>query len=194
MATWAQVLKSFDKQLDHREIDEFLRHLNKSVNSHIRELEKEIKNQSPDKVEDPRDLNDYRDYLEERIMYLYATKVLGDELSIIALYKKIEIHTNRIIKRKFPTRDAKKLSDIKYLKDKLQLDIKTVEGYSSLNELRLINNSIKHEGKVSAELAKQFPSWKEGAKLSDLDLSYKRLLPGVNQYVKDLVEKLYAIK
>ena len=55
------------------------------------------------------------------------------------------------------------------------------------------NNSIKHEGKVSIELAKEFPLWVQGAELPELDKVFQRLLPEIKKYVADLTERLYVV-
>jgi len=192
MPSWPDFMKNFDKRLECEEIDDFLDHLNTSVNRRIKKIEEEEKNLSPDKFENPIDMDYYRDHLNEFIISLNATKSLGDELSIIALYKKVETQTVRVLKMKLPNMTSKRLSIYTQFCEALPFDVKTVDGFLSFNELRLINNSIKHEGKVSSDLAKEFPTWNEGAELPDLDLSFQRLLPGVKHYVADLVERLYA--
>ena len=68
----------------------------------------------------------------------------------------------------------------------------TINPRKAQKTLRLLNNSIKHEGKVSTELAKEFPQWTQGAELSELDKAFQRLLPEVKKYVADLAERLYA--
>lgn len=192
MPSWKQVLKNFDKRLDHDEIDEFLDHLNASLNRRIKRLEEEERNLSLEQFEDPRDIDGYRDHLGDLAASVYAAKALGDELSIIALYKKVESHTGRVVKKKVPTAATANLSYFKQLCSALLFDIKTIDGFAGFNELRLLNNSIKHEGKVSTELAKEFPQWTQGAELSELDKAFQRLLPEVKKYVADLAERLYA--
>lgn len=192
MPSWKQVLKNFDKRLDHDEIDEFLDHLNASLNRRIKRFEEEERNLSPEQFEDPRDIDGYRDHLNDLAASVYEAKALGDELSIIALYKKVEAHTGRVVKKKVPTAATANLSYFKQLCGALPFDIKTVDGFAGFNEIRLLNNSIKHEGMVSAELAKEFPQWTQGAELSELDKAFQRLLPEVKRYVADLAEKLYA--
>lgn len=193
MGSWEQLIENFDKRLDHEEIDDFLVHLNESVGRRIKALEDESSNLSSENFEDPRDIDAYKSHLDELIGSSYSAKMLGDELSIIALYKKVEIHTGNVIKRKIPSASSKNLSYFKEL-CKVVPYIKTVDGYSAFNELRLINNSIKHGGKVSSELADNFSCWKENDEISGLEDAFKRLLPKVKQYVRNLVEKIYADK
>lgn len=188
-----QVLKNHDKRLDHDEIDMFLGLLKISISRQMKELEEEKRNLSTEQFDDPREIDAYKSHLEDIAGSLYATQVLGDELSILALYKKIEVHTIRVVKKKLPSTANKNLSIFSNLKESLlPIKIESIDGYSGFNELRLINNSIKHSGKVSSELAKEFPHWKKDAELSDLESTYQRLLPEVERYVSDLTEKLYA--
>jgi len=193
MGSWEQLIENFDKRLDHEEIDDFLVHLNESVSRRIKALEDESSSLSSENFEDPRDVDAYRSHLDELIGASYSAKVLGDELSIIALYKKVEIHTGNVIKRKIPSASSKNLAYFNQLKAVVPY-IENVDGYLAYTELRLINNSIKHGGKVSAELANNFSFWKENDEISGLEDAFKRLLPEVKQYVKKLVERIYADK
>lgn len=192
MSSWEQVIKNFDRRLEHEEIDEFLDHLNASIKHRIKRLEDDYKNLTVDFVEDPRDLDAYRDHLGELIASTYAAKALGDELSIIALYKKVETKTVNIVKRHLPSVAHKKLFTFKSLCEELPFDIKTLNGFTSFNELRLLNNSIKHAACVSLELADNFPLWVSGAELERLDIAFVRLLPGVKTYVSEFAENIYA--
>lgn len=193
MPSWKQAFKNLDKRLDHEEIDDFLDHLNVSLNRRIKRLEDEERSLSPEQFEDPLDIHEYREHLGELAASVYAAKALGDELSIIALYKKVEAHTGRVVKRKVPKAATANLAYFKQLCNVLPFDIQTVDGFAGFNELRLLNNSIKHEGKVSIELAKEFPLWVQGAELPELDKVFQRLLPEIKKYVADLTERLYVV-
>ncbi|ADT92955.1 hypothetical protein [Shewanella baltica] len=193
MPSWKQAFKNLDKRLDHEEIDDFLDHLNASLNRRIKRLEDEELSLSPEQFEDPLDIDEYREHLGELAASVYAAKALGDELSIIALYKKVEAHTGRVVKRKVPKAATANLAYFKQLCNVLPFDIQTVDGFAGFNELRLLNNSIKHEGKVSIELAKEFPLWVQGAELPELDKVFQRLLPEIKKYVADLTERLYVV-
>lgn len=192
MPSWSRISMNFDKNLDHEEIDEFLEHLSASVGRRLQRLGEEYKTLSEDQFEYPNDIHPYRDHLTEQMMSSQAAKELGDELSIVALYKKVEAQTGRVIKRRVPAAASKKLAYFTQLCEALPFDIKTVNGFVSFNELRLLNNSIKHGGVVSQELADSFPSWAAGAEPKELGSAFSRLLPGVKSYVSDLVEKVYA--
>ena len=61
---------------------------------------------------------------------------------------------------------------------------------AEVNELRCLNNAVKHDGHVGEELA-AFPHWKlrEGETLGDLRPHYARLRPTVKHYMDDLTKK-----
>ena len=103
MPSLKQLIMNFDKRLDHEELDEFLDHLSASINRRLKRLEEDERTLSQEQFEDPRDMEGYRNHLEDLAASAYAAKVLGDELSIIALYKKVEVHTGRVVKKKVPT-------------------------------------------------------------------------------------------
>lgn len=192
MGSFANMWKNFDKRLNHDELDEFQSHLNAALRRRIKSLEEEERNLTPDQFEYPDDIDRYRDHLSELFQSALDARELGYELSIIALYKKVEGHVGRFLHKRLPSAAGKNLSYFAQLCAALPFDIKTVEGFAGFNELRLLNNAIKHGGVVSDELAKNFPSWKEGEKLTGLDEAFDRLLPEVKRYVADLVEKVYA--
>lgn len=192
MSSWSLISMNFERNLDHEEIDEFLEHLNASIRRRLRSLEEEYSTLSDEQFAHADDILTYRDHLTEQMISAQGAKDLGDELAIVALYKKVEAKSGRIIKRRIPSAISKNLSYYNQLCDALPFDIKTVNGFASFNELRLLNNSIKHGGTVSHELAVNFPSWPPGADLKELGSAFARILPGVKSYVLDLVEKLYA--
>lgn len=194
MHSWERMYKNFDKRLEHEEIDEFVRHLNASLDRRIKHDEERIKNITEDDMEDPRDLDAYRDHLIELSGAVYAAKDLGHELSIIALYKKVESHVCKVVSRKVPAAEGKNLVHILDLKRVLPFDMASVMEFDAYNELRLINNAIKHGGKVTRQLSEEYPVWVVGEELSDLGASYDRLLPRIKVFVSALVEKLYAVQ
>jgi hypothetical protein len=114
---------------------------------------------------------------------------LGEELSIVALYRVLELTTKQIIKARFG--DQRWASDIRQLKRELArigVDLEQVDHFQVANETRLLNNSIKHNGRVSAELARKFSSWTVDDELRGLVAAFYRLAPGVPHYLKALAK------
>lgn len=139
--------------------------------------------------------DDYKLHIEENIIDeangLNEVEELAYELAIIALYKKIEITTKKILKITYPEIDRKKLYKFqelkKTLKDK-EIDIENLNYYLAMDELRCLNNSIKHSGEVSNELAK-YAGWNENERIDNLQEAYKRLAPKCNDYINELLNQ-----
>ena len=75
----------------------------------------------------------------------------------------------------------------------LKIDACEIRRAKSVDELRRLNNAIKHERRVNGALAK-FSRWKgkEGKELGDLERHYARLQPRAKQYLEDLAKRLKA--
>jgi hypothetical protein len=188
--SFVKMLENFQKRMEVDAIEEFRAHLNASVNRSKKQIENKYSDIKLSQFENEYDMESYKGMLEDEIFMLEEVKNLADELSITALYKHIELHTKRVVKRHLPSIDESSISDIRRLKIALPFKLEKVYEYSSFNELRLINNSIKHQGKVSNQLASAFPNWVKGEKLSDLSNVYDRILPGIKMYVSSLVSNI----
>jgi len=191
--SWAKIFKNFDKRLDIEDINEFQTHLNGAVDRKLNSLDEKYKNLSEDDVEDLVDLDGYKNHLEDIMISTYSAKTLGYELSIIALYKKVELKISKLAPRFIEDSDKKKFSYYKTIIKTFPF-IGNLNGFKSYHELRLLNNAIKHESEVSPELAEHFPTWTVGEELKDLDKAYDRLLPGVLEFVSNFAEELHAMK
>jgi hypothetical protein len=66
----------------------------------------------------------------------------------------------------------------------------SVPHFRAIDELRLLNNAIKHEGKVTKQLSQKYRRWCEGKKLEGLDQAYDRLRPKVPVYIFRLAQRL----
>jgi hypothetical protein len=193
MVSWEQLTINYDKNIDLEDIEEMQLRLNLSVDKKLASLQKQIDNASESDLEDPSRLSCYKEHLEDLMISTYSAKLLGHELSIIALYKKIEIKMIKIVSSKLQDVTKRRLSYFDYFKKVIPFSVEGVQGYQSLNELRLINNCIKHGGYVDNSLATDYPNWIEGQELKDLDATYDRLLPGVKDYVSNMVDNLYSL-
>lgn len=194
MVSWEQLTRNFDKNIDLEDIEEMQSNLNFSVDKKLASLQERFDNASESDLEDPSRLPCYKEHLEDLMISTYSAKLLGHELSIIALYKKIEIKMKKIVLSKVQGVNERNLSYFNYFKEVIPFSVEDIEGYHSFNELRLINNCIKHGGYVDNSLASDYSNWTESDELKDLDASYDRLLPGVKAYVSNMVDSLYAIE
>ncbi len=135
----------------------------------------------------------YRNHLEDALDFLGDITYLSSELCILALHKKLEITTRKILLRFYPNLKADDLYKIDYLKKHLPFDITALKEYSSADELRCISNAIKHDGRTTKQLAK-FPGWIQGQALANLDGAYNRLAPLVKNYITNLCHEVYKDK
>jgi len=174
------LIRNTEKQLDTEFIDEFIFH----VDSSLTKSRSDVKS----------DFQLATEQVEDKCYMLDEVKKLANELSILALYKKIEIHTRDAVNHHILSIDQRKLSNINDLKSSLPFVLESVDEYSAFNELRLLNNSIKHNGEVSEKLSKNFQSWKKGEELYDLDKAYNRLKPKVKIYIESLVSLILKSK
>ncbi|SGZ10119.1 Putative uncharacterized protein [Moritella viscosa] len=189
---WEKFFKNFDKRLDVEDIYEFQTHFNGAVDRKLKLLDEQYKNLSEEGMEDPMDLDRYKDHLEDIMISTYSAKTLGHELSIIALYKKVELKIKKLAPRFIKNADSKNFSYYKQVIKAFPF-IENLGGFDSYHELRLLNNAIKHGSEVSSELSTNFPIWIVGEELKDLDKAYERLLPGVLKFVSNFAEELHAI-
>lgn len=94
---------------------------------------------------------------------------------------------------RFGTAAGRKASNIKALCSFLQgqgINIERIPHYRAVNELRLLNNAIKHAGRVTAELAREYPRWTQYKELAALGAAYDRLKRHVPSYVFRFAERV----
>lgn len=184
------------KTLNHHHIDNFLEHLKESLHQAYKRLEVIPTNQY------------VGDYLAD-IELLIATSDLGDELTILALFKTVEIQAIRFIKNLKPSLSVfqpkkegkRKGQEKKFFLSEILQELKEKQFISSIryensyNELRLLNNSIKHQGLVNKDLAEIFPKYgNEDDELKDLDKAYTRLKPEIKFFFADLFDNVYTCR
>jgi len=98
-----------------------------------------------------------------------------------------QINTGQVLAQRFGPAARKNASYIerlhKFLMQQQRIDIKRTPHYRAVNELRLLNNAVKHAGRVTAELAREYPRWKQGRKLTGVGAAYERLRRPVPSYI-----------
>ena len=134
---------------------------------------------------------------------------LSSEFAIIGLWRCVELYRKDAIRhalgdddaiRSFLGRKKSKRPFLFHHQDcvdilaELKIEESKVRCAISVYELRCLNNAIKHERRVSNELAAKFLEWKgkEGEELGDLERHYHRLQPLAKQYLEDLAKRLKA--
>lgn len=164
------------------EIDRFREHVHDARAARQRSIHKRAVELPPEA----------REFLADDIAELDMVSQLADQLSIVALYRVVELSTGQILAHEFGKSAGDKASDIRKVRDLLKqkgVDLAAIPHYRAIDELRLLNNAIKHEGHVTNALA-EYSRWKEGDELTGLDKAYARLRPKVPAYILRLAERM----
>ncbi len=118
---------------------------------------------------------------------------LYTESAIVALWRCVELFRKRTIAQALGPAQAKSVyrhRDFSNALARLRISEPKVRCARSVDELRCINNAVKHEGRVGRELA-ACPRWKkrQGEELGNLRLHYARLRSLTERYIEDLMTK-----
>jgi hypothetical protein len=134
------------------------------------------------------------EFLIDEVYELDTVSRLADHFAIVSLYRVVEINTARMLSHEFGKAATKKASHIAKLTDFLKrekgVSLSSVPYYRAIDELRLLNNAIKHAGTVTKELADKYNRWREGEELSGLDRAYDRFRPKVPAYIFRLAQRM----
>jgi hypothetical protein len=148
-------------------VRDFRYHFEKQYRSEVRRLEQRAVRAAG---------TDEEGAISEEYAVLDEIRALTDEMAVVALYRIVELNTQAILRWRYKAK-AKQLYRFdrmaQRLKRDLRLDVQKLPNFRSADELRLINNAIKHTRKVSPELA-TYPGWVEGQKLSKLGDTFER--------------------
>lgn len=113
---------------------------------------------------------------------------LLNELLILASQKSIEQHLTRLAKTAFDLPNTKDLYVFKKLKSHFRdngINIEIAIHFKSINEIRLVANSIKHGTVVSPELA-AISGWTQGKHLSNMHEFYQRVKPHIPLFIEHI--------
>jgi hypothetical protein len=156
------------------DIDRFREHVHEGRAQRQRALQRRTESLPPEMQE----------LLADQMSELDVISSLAEELTIIALYRVLELNTGRMLAHEFGKARIKKekvASNVgtlkKFLRKERGIDLCSVPHYQAINQLRCLNNKIKHEGLGDKEL-------------KTLDKAYVRLRPKVPAYIFRLAERL----
>lgn len=191
--SFSKMLENSHRRINDEAILEFRELVNSSLSGWVRKVDDEWNSLSPERFLDENDMEGYKNVLDDQYHLASQVRNLANELSITALYKLVEIHTKKVIKWHLPSIESKKLFNINSLDKALPFNLADVKSYSNFDELRELNNSIKHLGTVSEKLSEKYSNngWKQGNDLEHLDKVYERLAPKISVYMDDLAAKIY---
>ena len=138
------------------------------------------------------------DWLVDEVEELEDLALLSEEFAIVGLWRGIELYRKRAMGIALNKNAARRSFRHKeFQKDLLQFQVEETKLRCAryVDELRCLNNAIKHERRVDDELA-EFPLWKKkkGKKLGGLERHYLRLRPYAMRYLEDLTKVLNNAK
>ena len=118
---------------------------------------------------------------------------LNSELALIALWRCVELCRKRVIQGTLGNEVAREAwthaKAVKALKE-IGIAGSKLQSWKTVDELRCLNNAIKHSGYVEGPLAKH-NAWsaKRGELIDGLDGEYPRFRQAADEYIKDLLLK-----
>lgn len=191
-AQFGAMLRSIHLNINSQIIDDFRLHFHNSVAESQKALHKTYEGLTDDQFECEQDRERYEDILSDDFWQLDEVKKLGESLSIVGLYRLVETQLGTVLKVTFPSLGKKKKAGV-IRGDSSEINCHVLVGFKAIDELRLINNCIKHnDSKANNELATAYPTWVEGKEMEDLGAHYVRLKPDVTSYIKAFVNEAYV--
>lgn len=131
---------------------------------------------------------EYAEVLGDEKQVLDEIQDLADEMAIIGLYRIVELNLKKLALHLYTSGNRPELRNTGAVRSKLKsdynLDINNIYNFDEVNELRVLNNAIKHQREVTEELA-EFGGWTEGDSLKNLDDAFNRLKPAVQEYLEN---------
>jgi len=182
------------KDLDLTVIDRFLESVSTHIGNETKILNKTMSEWAKDAKTDEQ-IEALQDHHQYESFYLEQIPPLSQELAIVALYKKIELMHKKSAQTALPGIPANtfyKIDNLIKALKKQGINIETLPHYSAMDEVRCLNNDIKHSGKVGSLLAK-YPGWTLGHTLENLDAAYQRLSPLCEKYASEYIDELIKV-
>jgi hypothetical protein len=179
------------ERLSRFEVDMVTRYLestHKQFQEETTKLGKEIKSLKKNQFKDEDDYEAYVNTQSSDYEILEDIKCLSEQLAIVAIYRIVELNMKKILLWRYPKEEVEKLKRIDYIAKRLSKDGIKLEGvphYKAVNEIRLLNNAVKHENKVTKDLEK-YRGYKEGNELTNLGRAFNRLSLKVPRFLRFL--------
>lgn len=131
------------------------------------------------------------DFAADDAAILTELAALRDQLAVVALYRIVELNTSRIMAWAYGSEAVKKRKlyvvtnlEVALRKD-FSLELSSLRDYPVIDELRLVNNAVKHENAVTKEIAKR-TGWMEGTPLLELESRLDRYMDAIPDYLLQL--------
>lgn len=188
-------------------IDDIIKATRNRIRENIAEHEKwiEIETGDPQRFKDLNDTAEeggYRlqeqmsGYIQE-IIYLEEEMLALHELKIIYAFKHLEINIKLLISAAYHEQSVSKMFRWENLIESMlskNIKVKNFDSYKAVNQLRLVNNFIKHSnGAIPDENIKNISEFSPNGEVTFVTLEsfYKRVKVSPNEFLKELSTEIY---
>ncbi len=134
-------------------------------------------------------------YIEE-VAYLEDELFALNEIKIIYAFKHLEINIKNLISISYNDKSINKQFNWDNLKQYLNLksiDIHKVNGYNEVNQLREVNNSLKHSNELNNDSLKNYPEFNKEKTITyqSLEKFYARIKNFPNIFLSSLSNRIF---
>ncbi|WP_163002958.1 hypothetical protein, partial [Pseudomonas viridiflava] len=143
-SSFESVLRNFSLRVGAEALDEFRYHLETALANSESALQERYSGLVGDEFECPEHREHFEGALSDEAWQLDQIKYLGDSLAIVGLYRLVETQLTKAILANHPRMGEKEKAAVMAGKTNFVKPRKLL-GYKATDELRLINNSVKHE-------------------------------------------------
>lgn len=128
-------------------------------------------------------------YTEDELFVLF-------EMKIIYSFKHLEINIKNLISASYEDKSVNKQFNWRDLIQYLTLrniDIKTIKAYSEVDQLREVNNALKHSTEIKNDNIKKLSEFKNNEDITyrELEKFYKRIKEKPKEFLSSLANKIY---
>jgi len=124
------------------------------------------------------------EYLQEQLLALFETK-------IIYAFKSLEINIKHLLNLAYKDKVTKfgRWDDIGQFLALKDISISTIENYKEIDDLKKVNNALKHSDKALGDKLKDVAEFKNKQEIShaELELFYERIKDAPDKFLKSLV-------
>lgn len=128
-------------------------------------------------------------YLRDELFALY-------EMKIIYAFKHLEINIKKLLSYSYDDKSVNRQfywNDLKQFLSIKNIDVSKITGYLEVNQLREVNNSLKHSNESSHDSIKNYPEFKGKLRITYevLEKFYVRIKDFPNVFLDTLARKIY---
>lgn len=190
--SYEEAIKPREKDLEDK-ISEF-HNLESDIMCQIGELGDDFEDSSPEKIDLHSSLGEAYNNAVAFEYQLLAIK----EMKIVSLYKNVETLLKEMIVVASPAENKSDLFKWDNMKTFFRLkgiNFTNLPGYEFVNQLRLVNNNIKHSSEISSEIHRQgIIEFKNEDELTaaNLDDFYNRIKVHIKPFLKSVADGIYS--